>query len=466
MAKVNPSGSDLVYATFLGGSLDERVVAVAVDSGGSLHAAGWTNSSDFPTKNSQHPFYFRTGPSPGGNVFLTKFAPDGRSLVYSTFLGGSYNASANGLALDREGRAILSGFIGGSTTDGSSFPFKNPITSTAPGAFIARLSVTGELQFSTGIAATPGLGIVADSQNNIYFGAFAGASYSIFRISSDLRSLTTITQLSSLLGLSLVQILEGGIPVQTPVIAISATDQLYLLGSASSTMPQLRPMMTLDPGRYGVFLTRMTTSGTPLYSTFLTSALATRSGIAIGPDGAAHIFASTAIPPINPVPLGSSPLYDPFIAKIVDTSDVQLPMISVTFDATAALGSPGLEIAVDGIKFAAPKTLRWAAGTVHNVRVTQTQGSNGLRFLFARWSDGGALSHSIAPTADATYSAFFDTKIAVRTTVQPTGAGTVTVTPPIDSNGYMWLNTEITVRANANSGYSFQRWSGPLAGQP
>lgn len=118
----------LTYATYLGGSkLDgigraggfyttsdySTTQGLAVDSEGSIYVAGWTYSTDFPTRNS----YQSSSPAKmsGSNwtsVFVTKFSADGSSLVYSTYLGGNGYDYGYAIAVDSSGSA----FVTGSTT--------------------------------------------------------------------------------------------------------------------------------------------------------------------------------------------------------------------------------------------------------------------------------------------------------------------------------------------------------------
>ena len=81
MAKVNAAGSGLHYSTYLGGSGDDQGWGIAVDSGGNAYVTGYTNSTNFPTRNAFQ------GTSGGGNdVFVSKLDAAG-GLAYSTYLG-------------------------------------------------------------------------------------------------------------------------------------------------------------------------------------------------------------------------------------------------------------------------------------------------------------------------------------------------------------------------------------------
>ncbi|MDE3165531.1 MAG: SBBP repeat-containing protein [Acidobacteriota bacterium] len=122
VAEVNPTGSALVYSTYLGGSLEQRGSAIAVDSSGAAYVTGETHSQDFPvTAGAYQTLCAPSNRGPNGtviaacgdfsqNAFLTKLAPGGGSLVYSTFLGGGTgNDAANAVAVDSQGRAYVAG---------------------------------------------------------------------------------------------------------------------------------------------------------------------------------------------------------------------------------------------------------------------------------------------------------------------------------------------------------------------
>lgn len=95
--KLDPTGSQLLYSTYLGGGSDSGN-GIAVDSSGSAYVVGRTGSANFPTKNGLQ--------TDTGTFFLTKFSPQGNTLVYSTLLGfGGQNDAANGVAIDSSGNA-------------------------------------------------------------------------------------------------------------------------------------------------------------------------------------------------------------------------------------------------------------------------------------------------------------------------------------------------------------------------
>lgn len=167
VAKLDPPGTRLVYATFLGGSLDDAVNAIAVDGDGNAYVAGETYSPDYPSLNGFQPVKsgFRLVNSSLGNAFVTKLDATGSALQYSSFLGGEICTAycewlaglpqypgdvAYGIAVDRAGHAFVTGLA-----ETYTFPL---VDSTAPrkqqdnqnSAFVAKVSAAGgKLLFST-----------------------------------------------------------------------------------------------------------------------------------------------------------------------------------------------------------------------------------------------------------------------------------------------------------------------------
>lgn len=118
VAKLNSSGSALVYATYLGGSNPvnygflDRASGIAVDALGDAYVTGWTSSADFPTT----PGAFDTTPPNGLAAYVTKLNPTGSALIYSTFLSEA-NSPGSVIKLDTKGNAYIAG-----NTSSSNFP--------------------------------------------------------------------------------------------------------------------------------------------------------------------------------------------------------------------------------------------------------------------------------------------------------------------------------------------------------
>ena len=158
---------EVVFATYFGGSSETVISAIAVDASGSVYVTGHTFSHDFPTKT---PLQSTNNHSQGLSAIITKFSPDGASLVYSTYLGGSNFASesATGIALDSSGAAYVTG-----NTSSTDFPTRNPIQGSLGGhLFVSKISPDGaSLVYSTYLGSSGfdnPKGIKLDGSNNAY----------------------------------------------------------------------------------------------------------------------------------------------------------------------------------------------------------------------------------------------------------------------------------------------------------
>jgi uncharacterized protein (TIGR03437 family) len=111
VAKLNSTGSALMWITYLGGGDDDAATSIAVDAGGNSYITGMTLSANFPVKNAQTPTYRGGGGNrliPMGDAFVTKLSATGQ-LVYSTYLGGSADDWGMGIAVDSSGNAYVTG---------------------------------------------------------------------------------------------------------------------------------------------------------------------------------------------------------------------------------------------------------------------------------------------------------------------------------------------------------------------
>ncbi|MCG8348429.1 MAG: DUF6531 domain-containing protein, partial [Chloroflexales bacterium] len=121
VTRLSADGRTLLSSTYLGGRAKDRGYGIAVATDGALLITGYTESSDFPTANAYQPTKKRNA-----DTFVTKLAPDGRSLVFSTFLGGNKWDVATDIALDANDQPFITGM-----TQAHDFP-------TTPGAYQTR----------------------------------------------------------------------------------------------------------------------------------------------------------------------------------------------------------------------------------------------------------------------------------------------------------------------------------------
>ncbi len=194
VTELDPSGSNLVFSTFFGGSGLDSGNSIALDSSGNIYVAGSTDSTNMPTLN---PVVFHLTGSPyptldhmvgTNNAFVIKLGAGGSPLIYATYLGGFTYDVAEGIAVDAAGSAILTGF-----TISTNFPTVNAISAElneggnkknndykgkkntrtiAYDAFVTKLSPAGDsLVYSTFLGSTNndvGYKVACDAAGNAY----------------------------------------------------------------------------------------------------------------------------------------------------------------------------------------------------------------------------------------------------------------------------------------------------------
>jgi len=162
VTKMNPTGTALVYSTFLGGSSSDRATGIAVDSAGDAYITGSAGSTDFPVTSNAYQTSNLAAFNDGAVVFLTELNPAGSAETYSTYFGGanSFSDTGYGVALGANGAVLFAG-----TTGASDFP----ITSSAyQKVFNSTNFTTGfvsEFTFSTGPATAPTATLLTSSEN-------------------------------------------------------------------------------------------------------------------------------------------------------------------------------------------------------------------------------------------------------------------------------------------------------------
>ena len=134
MLKLNALGSTLLYSTYLGGNVVEFGNRIAVDSFGNACVTGATFSTDFPTNNAVQQV-FGGG---NGDAYVAKLNSNGSALIFSTYLGGSSDEQAFGIAVDSAGNVYVTGY-----TDSMNFPTASALQPSLGGfsdAFVTKLN--------------------------------------------------------------------------------------------------------------------------------------------------------------------------------------------------------------------------------------------------------------------------------------------------------------------------------------
>jgi hypothetical protein len=175
VARFSPDGSTLEYSTYLGGTNRDNGQGIAVDSAFSAYVVGQTASTNFPTANAISGSLNGTNHFLAIDGFISKLSPDGRSLVYSTYLGGFQNDAAMAVAVDSSANAYVTGYT---------FSTNFPVTQRTFTAWASRTNINSDVfvmrldQFGStnggysvvfgGRSNDQGLGIAVDGSHNAY----------------------------------------------------------------------------------------------------------------------------------------------------------------------------------------------------------------------------------------------------------------------------------------------------------
>jgi len=348
VAKLNASGTALVYSTYLGGNGSDGGMGIAVDSSGDAYVTGSTSSTDFPTTAGA----FQTTRRGTESVFVAQLDASGAGLGYSTYLGGSSVDAGNAIAVSSLGNAYVTGL-----TYSSDFPVTAGALQTTYGggayggnapagdAFVAELNANAtSLVYSTFLGGSnydQGNGIAVDGAGNAYVtgvtesGNFpvspgylpSGATYNagyVF-VSKLNASGGTALGYSIFLGGSNPQIY--GASSAGHAIAVDSYGNAFVTGSTSVTNFPITAN-ALQPnygGGIDAFVAELNATGNDEYSTYLGgSGNDQGNGIAVDGDGNAYVTGSTSstnFPTANALQAsfggnGNASLGDAFVAKV------------------------------------------------------------------------------------------------------------------------------------------------------
>jgi hypothetical protein len=216
VSKISADGSTLVYSSYIGGTNEEDIEGIAVDSSGSAYLTGVTQSTDFPVVNAYQPNL-----NGANDIFITKISPSGSSLVYSTYLGGDITEIGLGIAVDSDGKA----YITGDTQSDGTYPTVN--------------------------AAQP------ECAETIGFGCW---DVVVSVLSADGSSLVY----STYLGGNDIEYVDRAFN-----ITVDSAGTAYVTGmTGSDNFPMLNAYQPFYGGQVDIFVTEYSSSGQMLYSTY------------------------------------------------------------------------------------------------------------------------------------------------------------------------------------------------------
>jgi len=263
--------TNMTYSTYFGGNEGlEQGRSITISDDGSYYFTGRTESSDFPTKNAYDSTY-----NGGSDAYITKFSPD-NSLLWSTFFGGSDLDNCIDIAVGRDGSCYIIG-----TTLSGNFPTKKAYDSSYSGTddvFLAKFSTNGVLLWSTylggsewdfgysiAVACDGSCYVIGETHSSdfpikdAYDNTFNGGYFDAF-----------VTKFSSNGRLLWSSYLGGNENDAGNAIAVTYDGSCYVTGrSRSSNFPTLNAYDAIHNGDWDVFVTKFSSNGKLLWSTFL-----------------------------------------------------------------------------------------------------------------------------------------------------------------------------------------------------
>src|SRR5262249_2937710 len=351
VAKLNPTGSALVYSTYLGGADDDQAYGIAVDGAGNVYLTGSTASADFPVKSP-----FQSTRKGSSDAFVTKINAAG-ALTYSTYLGGGGSDTGLGIAVDTAGNCYLVG-----ETTSTNFPVKSPLQAANHGisdAFVVKFNAAGsDTVFATylgGSRQDTGYGIAIDTAGNVYV---TGSTASLdFNINNALQSNNLgaadafVTKISADgAQLSYSTYLGGSGNDLGLGIAIDTVGNAYVTGSTAAADFEVKnPIQRTNRGDSDVFVAKLDANGTTLvYATYLGgSGLDQGLDIAVDQAGSAYVTGvttSTDFTTRQPIQTNNRGGGDAFIAKLSATGS---DLVYSTYFGGGG-NDAGYSIAIDG----------------------------------------------------------------------------------------------------------------------
>jgi len=302
VAKLDSTGSSLLYATYLGGSSSETGAAIAVDGAGCAYVTGETWSIGWATSGAYDTTY-SGGP---GDAFVAKLSATGSSLLYATYLGGGDGDSGAGIAVDGAGCAYVAGgtYSPGWATAGAYDTTHNGESDV----FVAKVSATGSsLLYATYLGGTRGddaAGITVDAPGCVYVTgntwSTGWASSEAYDTTLDGRTDGFVAKLS-VTGSSLVYAtyLGGNDSDSGTSVVVDGAGCAYVTGQTQSPGWGTSEAYdtTLD-GRTDGFVAKLSVTGSSLvYATYLGGS-DYDAGFGIGVDGAgcAYVTGRTTSP--------------------------------------------------------------------------------------------------------------------------------------------------------------------------
>jgi uncharacterized protein (TIGR03437 family) len=324
VTKVNPSGSDLVYSTYLGGTSDDQGVGIAADNFGNVYVTGDTRSPDFNTVNP-----LQAANRGGTDAFVSKINSFGSALTYSTYLGGSGEDLGLSIAIDTAGNAYITGY-----TSSNDFITQSPVQPVSRGGlevFVTKiLADASDIAFNTyfgGNGSDTGNGITVDGSGNCYITGATTSTNLPTRTpvqGNNRGGLDAFVAKFNATGSNIIYstYLGGSFGDLARGIAVDTSGNVTVAGSTFSTdFTTQSPFQSNNRGNGDAFVARLNAAGTTLlYSSYLGGANTDEgAGVAVDSGGNAYVVgntASTDFNTVNPLQPNNRGQQDVFVSKV------------------------------------------------------------------------------------------------------------------------------------------------------
>jgi phosphoribosylcarboxyaminoimidazole (NCAIR) mutase len=453
VAKVNASGTALVYCGYIGGSDYDRGFAIAVDGSGNAYVTGrtWSAETTFPVIGG--PDLTHNG---GEDAFVAKVNASGTALVYCGYVGGGDWDEGYGIAVDGSGNVYVAGYT--ESTE-ATFPAIGGPDLTYNGgrfdAFVAKVNASGTALVYCGYIGGSGddwgYAIAVDGSGNAYITGFTNSTQATFPVIGGL-DLThnggedAFVAKVNASGTALVYCgyIGGGDWDEGYGIAVDGSGNAYVAGNTSSTeatFPVLYGPDLTQNGSYDAFVAKVNASGTALVYCGYIGGSDWDEGYGIAVDGSGNAYvtgrtwsAETTFPVIGGPDLTFNGNDDAFVAK-VNASGAALVYCGYI---GGSLNDMGYGIAVDSTGNA------YATGSTFST----------------------AASFPVIGGPDLTYNGYSDAFVAKisphkpELTIQSSQYGTTNPSPGVY---YYATGTRVQVTAIPNTNCEFVNWSGDIS---
>jgi Calx-beta domain/Beta-propeller repeat len=337
VTKLDPTGSTLVYSTYLGSNTPDTANGIAVDGSGNAYVTGSTGSANFPNNGAVACLGTK---STGSDAFVARLEASGATVGYCRFIGGSGIDVGQGIVADAAGNTWVVG-----TTTSSNLGVQAAVQPAFGGSsdgFVGKLGPTGTLVYLTylgGGGDDLALAVAVDPAGNAYV---TGSTASI--------DFPTISPLQPILGGGLDAFVAklnaagsalvfatylGGVADDTGNgIAVQPSDSsVWLAGVTESVnFPVQAPIQLGLAGLSDAFVARLNAAGSALVSSTYLGGAGTdgASATAVDADGVVYVTGatnSTAFPTASSLQ-GFGGLLDAFVTQIVDAGVIQFTLSS------------------------------------------------------------------------------------------------------------------------------------------